>query len=159
MIFNEYFSKDNLNQILNSNSKFKYSYHVTITFNNRSNLENYIKNFNSNFQNLDFKYFAWQCFTSKKFKRADNVHKRRKHIHMILFSNSKIDFNSNFNNKLKIYDTKIKNIDYIDGVIEYIHNGHHIIHDNFYNQNLNKDNSNKRALRDILRSLRSLRSY
>lgn len=73
---------------------------------------------------------------------------------MILFSNNLINIH-NLNDKIKYYDTTIKNIDYINGVIEYIHDGHHIIHNNFYNQNLNKDNSNKKDLRDILRSLRS----
>lgn len=119
MTYNKFYTKIIEDYILDSANDYKYKYHIVITFPNVANTDDYISSVYEYLNNTSFFLFAWHCNTNRKYKKASNHHTRKKHIHMILFTNS--EFN------LKKYDTTITDIYYLYGVLEYIHDGHHII--------------------------------
>lgn len=144
MEFNEYFTETDLNNINTTNTKFNYSYHLVVTFPNIANIDKYINKLNDFLNNKNYHYYCWHCNTSKKFKKSNNPHKRRKHIHLVLFTSINLDINFFTNIG---YDIDLKPIYDLDGILKYIHDGHHILHNNYYNSNTIAENVRDRISR------------
>ena len=125
MAYNKFYTKIIENYILDSANDYNYKYHIVITFPNVANTDDYISSIYEYLNNTSFFLFAWHCNTNRKYKKASNHHPRKKHIHMILFTNSEFNF--------KKYNTTITDIYYLFGVLEYIHDGHHIIKKRYFN--------------------------
>ncbi len=139
MIYNEYFRTEDEEYLYYKQSQHRYRYHVVVTFPNFANVDNYINSLYKHLHNKKFFVYGWHCNTFKKFKKASNPHPRKKHLHIILFSNSEFDF-------IK-YDTSITNIYNLKGLLDYIHDGHHIIHKKYFN-------IKSRSFREVLKNLR-----
>lgn len=139
MIYSKYFTSNDIELILSKENLFTFKYHVVITFPNIVNIDDFIQVLYKNLDTGNFFLFCWHCNTNRKYKKSSNPHPRRKHLHIILFTNSKYDYFK--------YDTKITDIYDLFGLLEYIHDGHHIIKNRYF-----KDKSN--VFRELLRNLR-----
>ncbi|MFA9374697.1 MAG: hypothetical protein ACERKK_11145 [Poseidonibacter sp.] len=125
MIYNEYFTTEDESYLFSKENGFKYKYHVVVTFPNIVSIDNYIDALYEHLNTNSFFIYAWHCTTKRKYKKPSNPHPRKKHLHLILFSNSEFNF-------IK-YDTTITSIYNLSGLLEYIHDGHHIIHKKYFN--------------------------
>lgn len=137
IFFNEEHHKYISNQFFINKNKI----HLTITFKNSSpsglHIYSLIRFLHS--QNLDFKFFSWTCRAKRKEEQKINSHKiGREHAHIIIYSkediNSHIDayFNqiNDYNEHIEQYH--ITKIYEIEGLIKYIHDGHHKIYQSIY---------------------------
>lgn len=137
IFFNQEHHKYISNQFFINKNKI----HLTITFKNSSpsglHIYSLIRFLHS--KNLDFKFFSWTCRAKRKEETRKNSHlKSREHAHIIIYSkediNSHIDAYFNEFNKYpehieQHYTTKIYEI---EGLIKYIHDGHHKIYQSIY---------------------------
>ncbi len=135
MEFNKFFTQSDYQNITNTNTKFDSSIHLVVAFPNIANVDNYIKKLYkflfSNY-NIGFKVFAWKCYT-KRGKKTNNPHPRQKHLHIIIFLNG-IPFSADsLKSSCGNYpDTRVIDIYDLNGVINYIHDGHHLLDSNYY---------------------------
>lgn len=137
IFFNEQHQKYINNQFYINKNKI----HLTITFKKSSpsglHIHNLIRFLHS--QNLDFKFFSWTCRAKRKEETRKNSHiKSREHAHIIIYSKTSIDssISAYFDifNKYKehIEQYYITQIYEIEGLIKYIHDGHHKIYQSVY---------------------------
>ena len=147
MEYNKYFTPDNQINILEDEALYKNAFHLTITFSNFTNLDLYFEKLNKVFAVYTYKYYAWYCYTKDK---PNNGHRKKKHVHLILLSDSNF-MNYDLLNKIGKYNNHFSliNVDETINVLDYIHDGHHIIHDKYYFSNIND-----KSFREILRDLR-----
>jgi hypothetical protein len=143
MVYNDYFTPQDQKYINNNSYFYKFKTHLTITFNRNLKKDYYYLHQLVNFlhsKDLDFKFFGWDCKAKKK-KRKNSHIQTRKHAHIIIFS--KNDVNGYLDDFFKeiAQDSELKgNIeDYhtskiydINGMLEYIHDGHHDIYKTVY---------------------------
>lgn len=140
MQYNKYFTIEDEIQILSLSNTYKYQYHIIVTFPNIASVDKYIDRLYKHLEYVKCSLFSWHCNTSRKYKKASNSHTRKKHLHMILFSDNKFSFNK--------YDTAVIEIYDLKGLIDYIiHDNHHIINKNYYKQN-------SISFREVLKNLR-----
>lgn len=137
IFFNEEHHKYISNQFFINKNKI----HLTITFKNSSpsghHIYSLIRFLHS--QNLDFKFFSWTCRAKKKEETRKNSHlKSREHAHIIIYSKtsaeSHIDAYFDIFNKYPehIEQYHITKIYEIEGLLKYLHNGHHKIYQSIY---------------------------
>ena len=136
-----FFNKEHQKYINNQFYINKNKIHLTITFKKSSpsglHIYNLIRFLHS--QNLDFKFFSWTCRAKRKEEQKINSHKvGKEHAHIIIYSKTSIDssISAYFDifNKYKehIEQYYITQIYEIEGLIKYIHDGHHKIYQSIY---------------------------
>lgn len=146
MVYNDYFTPQDQKYINNNSYFYKNKTHLTITFTRNFKKDYYYLHQLVNFlhsKNLDFKFFGWDC-KAKKQKRKNSHIQTRKHAHIIILS--KIDINEHLDDFFKematnselmanIEDYHTSKIYDINGMLEYIHDGHHDIYKTVYKVN------------------------
>ena len=136
-----FFDKEHHKYINNQFYLNKKKIHLTITFKKSApsglHIHNLIRFLHS--QNLDFKFFSWTCRAKRREEQKINSHKvGREHAHIIIYSkediNSLIDAYfyqiSEYYEHIEQYH--IGEIYEIEGLIQYLHNGHHKIYQSIY---------------------------
>ncbi len=139
MGYNKYFTKEDESYIYSKQYSYQFQYHVIVTFPNIANVNKYMDNLYESLNTKTFFLYAWHCKTKRKYKKKSNQHPRRKHLHLILFSNSTFDYSK--------YDTLKVEIFHLEKLLDYIHDGHHTISKKYFNMKSSQ-------FREVLKNLR-----
>jgi len=136
VIYSEFFNQEHHKHISNQYFINKNKIHLTITFNKSNDFNKRYIIALSKFltqKSIPHNLYGWICGTKRKYKRATNPHPRKEHAHIIIYSKVKLnnlidkffnDLTSNGINGVYSYDmTKIYDI---EGLLSYLHDGHHI---------------------------------
>lgn len=144
MVYNDYFTIQDHKLIHNKSYFYQFKTHLTITFNrNLSEQYHYLHDLINflNSQNVKFEFYGWNCKARNKQKRKNSHNQARKHAHIAIFSKKDINehldaFFANIaqNSELKahIEQYHTNKINEIDGLLNYIHDKHHIIYKTVY---------------------------
>lgn len=124
MIYNKYFTTEDEKYLYSRQSRYKHRYHVVVTFPNIASIDKYMQSLYENINAKRFYIYGWHCNTLRKYKKSSNSHPRKKHLHIVLFSSREFEYEK--------FDTKITRIYDLKNLLEYIHDGHHIIHKKYF---------------------------
>lgn len=147
MIYSEFFTQEHHKHINNQYFINRKKIHLTITFNKSNDFnKRYIFQLSKFLSKLNIQHnlYGWICGTKRKYKRAKNPHPRKEHAHIIIYSKVKLNnlidkfFNDLINSGVNgVYSYDIAKIYDVEGLLSYLHDGHHIYESSYY-KNKNK---------------------
>lgn len=131
IVYNDFFKQKDQKKILLEEQNYKYSYHLIITFKNNLQYKETIKKIYNSNNKLIEKFYSWNCGTRKYFKNKNkNRHKKKNHIHSILFSNTLLNLDlisKNLNIDISDLDIRlVETYTCVKDILKYIFDGHHI---------------------------------
>ena len=142
MIYSEFFNQEHHKHISNQYFINKNKIHLTITFNKSNDFNKRYIIALSKFltqKSIQHNLYGWICGTKRKYKRATNPHPRKEHAHIIIYSKVKLNnlidkfFNDLINSGVNgVYSYDIAKIYDIEGLLAYLHDGHHIYESSYY---------------------------
>lgn len=142
MIYTDFFNQEHHKHISNQYFINKKKIHLTITFHKGNDFnKRYIFQLSKFLSKLNIQHnlYGWICGTKRKYKRATNPHPRKEHAHIIIYSRVKLNnlidkfFNDLINSGVNgVYSYDIAKIYDIEGLLSYLHDGHHIYESSYY---------------------------
>ena len=113
--------------------EYKYRQFITVTFSRYTNVDKYMEKFKRLLEEKTKEYYyeSYWCKNNLDHKhfqeRKENYHPttEQKHIHMVVYSSVRLD--SEFLNSVGNYNNDIRDIHSVEGLEDYINDGHHKI--------------------------------